>query len=188
MPIRQILIIGTLAVLALGSHFALRQPEDQPQAAPPREAGYYVVDGTMRGLADNGDALFEISARRAEQQPQLARVALEGVDVTYMDREAVPWRLRADTGHISADWRLLELKGHVRIEGTDRSGTPLALLTDNLTVMVNDRRAITQSDVRMESTDGVLTARGMTADLAAQRFELEAQVRGRFVADAGDRL
>ncbi|MEO0424798.1 MAG: LPS export ABC transporter periplasmic protein LptC [Pseudomonadota bacterium] len=190
MPIRQILIITTLALLALASHFALRQPDQQTQASAPKEAGYYVVDGTLRGLADNGDALFEISAQRAEQQPALARVALEGVDVTYADVQEIPWRLHADRGHISADWKLLELSGRVRIEGTDSEGAPLALHTDNLTVMVNDRRAITQSDVRVVSTRGVITARGMTADLAAQWFELETDVRGRFVAavDSGDLL
>ncbi|MEM9383606.1 MAG: LPS export ABC transporter periplasmic protein LptC [Pseudomonadota bacterium] len=188
MTIRQTLIIATLALLALASHFVLRQPDQRAQPNAPKEAGYYVVDGTLRGLADNGDALFEISAQRAEQEPALSRVSLEGVDVTYADVQEVPWRLRANRGHISADWKFLELSGEVRIEGTDRDGAPLALYTDSLTVMVNERQAITRSDVRVVSTRGVITARGMTADLAAQWFELETDVRGRFVAavDSGD--
>jgi lipopolysaccharide export system protein LptC len=185
---RQILFIGLLALLLVGSQMLLRQTPESVAEEPPADRGYYAVDATLRGLAEGGDALIEISVDRAEQQPELARVALQQVDVTYVDREAIPWRMRADAGHITADWELLELRGDVRLERLDDAiGQPLSLVTDHLTVLVSARRASTQSLVRLEGPRGVLTGRGMTADLQAQRFELEAQVHGRFQRSPGTR-
>lgn len=182
MNTRQVVFCIVLAAVLLASQGLLRRPAPDRAPPPPADRGYYVIDGTLRGLAEDGAAFIEINVDRAEQQPALARVALEEVDVTYLDREAMPWRMRAEAGHITQDWRLLELRGRVRLEGLDDSGQPLALLTDHLTVMVGERRALTQSRVRIETSHGVITARGMTADLTTQRFRLEADVRGRFVA------
>lgn len=188
MSARQILLIGLLALLLGASQLLLRPTPEAVAEQPPADRGYYAVDATLRGLAEGGDALIEISVDRAEQQPELARVALQQVDVTYVDREAIPWRMRADAGHITADWELLELRGDVRLERLDDAiGQPLALVTDHLTVLVSARRASTQSLVRLEGPRGVLTGHGMTADLQAQRFELEAQVQGRFQRSSGTR-
>ncbi len=186
MNARQIAVIVLLGALALASRLLLTGPTPrEAPALPPGEAGYYVVDGTLRGMAANGEALFEISADRVQQQPLLARVALDGVDVTYVDRQAVPWRLQAAGGFISADWQLLELQGDVRVEALDEAGGAIALTTERLTVLVDARQATTRSPVRVEGGGGHITAEGMTADLASETFRLESQVRGHFDAPGG---
>lgn len=188
---RRTSLLALLAALAVLSQWLLRGT--QPQEAPPPDAprGYYLLDGTLRGVSEGGDRLFEISAGRVVQEPALARVALERVDVTWADRDALPWRLTAEAGYVGADWRQLELRGNVRIERMGGAADRIVLETDRLTVLLEDQRAATRSTVRVAGTHGVVLAEGMTADLLAQRFELEAQVRGRFTVPgsaAGERL
>ena len=179
---QRLTLLVLLAALAFSSQWLLRDSTRGQPRVPLADAGYYVVDGTLRGVSEDGEALFQISADRVQQQPALARVALDGV----ADGDALPWRMTARTGHIGSDWRQLELNGDVRIERLDRrGGDPIALSTDNLTVLLDARRATTRSQVLIAGRDGALVAEGMTADLAEQRFVLESAVSGRFIASRG---
>jgi LPS export ABC transporter protein LptC len=178
---RRATLLVLLAAMVAASQWLLqdRRVDAEVQADP--QIGYYLLDGTLRGVADDGSALFAISAARVQQQPALARVDLERVDVTWADNETLPWRLTAAEGSIGDDWRQLELRGDVRIEGLDDSGAPVTLETDRLTVLLAEKRATTASDVRVAGTDGAVFGTGMVADLVTQRFRLESAVRGRFM-------
>lgn len=183
MNARRAALMVLLVAVVLTSRW-LTEGEVVNEPPPPLvDAGYYVIDATLRGVSDDGEALFEIIADRIQQQPALARVALEGVTVTWADSDALPWRMTARAGTIGADWRQLELRGDVRIRRVEDVLVPLTLNTDNLTVLLEAQRATTRSEVLIAGNNGALIANGMTADLLEQRFVLESAVRGRFMAD-----
>jgi LPS export ABC transporter protein LptC len=184
---RRATLITLLLAVVLSSRWLTDRDVVNEPPPPLMDAGYYVLDATLRGVSDDGEALFEISADRIQQQPALARVALEGVTVTWADSDALPWRMTARAGTIGADWRQLELRGDVRISRVEDAVAPLTLNTDNLTVLLEAQRATTRSEVLIAGNNGALIANGMTADLLEQRFVLESAVRGRFVADAEPR-
>ncbi len=176
-----------LLIGAVAGTWLVRQP---PAQAPSQQAtelapnpGYYLRDGRMLGLDEEGRRLYELRATMIEQQPDQQTVLLEELQIDYTANNQAPWTMLADRGLIPDSGDTIELRGNVRLQ---RQSTPggrnnLAMLrTEALDFSARERTASTDAQVQLQSNGHTLHAKGLIADLEAGQVRLRSAVRGRF--------
>ena len=171
--------------------FRTASRDDAAPAAPRPGLGYYVKDARLTGTGPDGQILYRVSTTAAEQLLADGTITMQDVTVDYEPAAQVPWKLRADRGHIPPDRNMIELFGDVvaatAVNPADaatnsRSSTaPLLIRTDYLELDPEAYVARTESFVAVERNRDTLHAKGMRVYLKQDRLQFNAEVRGRFL-------
>lgn len=159
-----------------------RIPKPQSGSEQARRPGYYLNDAVLTDYDRNGNVSVRIAAQRIDQLDQSNAVALHNIRVNYQAPGGQSWVLVGDLAHVEPGGTVVDVSGHVRLQGVqaDRTAAAAVILTDQMTYNVADGIASTASDVRIDFADQHLTARGMIANLRERTLRLESQVNGRF--------
>lgn len=180
---REVLTIGVLAAGVIASWY-LGRPETDEQIVTPAlgagHRGYYLKSARILGTGPEGELLYELVAREAEQLGE-SRVSFTDVHLNYSPQSDVPWTVDADTATIYADEKLVLLEGHVRAISTEGfAGNDTEIRTQYLEIYPDDFLAETDERVQIRIGARSLTATGMLASLKDNQVRLKSNVHGKF--------
>ena len=180
---RDIVAIGVLAVSAFASWYLARPGEEEEIGTASFDAarrGYYLKSARILGTGEDGQLLYELQAREAEQQGT-NRVSFKDVRLNYSPQSDVPWSVSADTAMIHADEQRVQLEGHVSAISTEGfSGNDTEIRTQYLELYPEEFLAETDERVQIRIGARSLTATGMLASLKDNQVKLKSNVRGKF--------
>jgi LPS export ABC transporter protein LptC len=168
---------------AVGTWVLLTRVEadrEAPGTTPELGMGYYATDARLSGSGPDGRIVYRVSARTVEQKPGDRSVSLRDVAVDYEPGAKIPWSLRADTGHIPASGKIVELSGNVvaATQATDRPAT--IIRTDYLEFDTRTDVAATDREVTIDYEGSAVRANGLRANLAEDHLELVSGVAGHY--------
>ena len=177
-----------LLALAAGSWW-LRQGEEDttPRQAHPAHTPDYWIDGlSARTMDAQGRPRRLLQAESMRHFPDDDSTELTRPELTLLEAEGPPWRIRSELGWVSPDGELVLLQGEVHIERSgDGEARPLHLVTRDLRVQPKDEYAETEQAVRIDSGPHWLESNGLQAWLREPvRIKLLADVRGHYDVDS----
>ena len=184
MSARNLLLFSVLLAAAIGSWYLARMRADQDTAergVDPVHRGFYLKSARILGTGPEGNLLYEIRARHAEEQLD-GSIEFTEVSLDYSPETEVPWTVNADSATILPVEQRVQLRGHVRAISTQ--GSPAGdteIRTQYLEL--DPQRYVAETDERVQIRIGTrsLTATGMLASLNDNRLELKSNVSGKFV-------
>jgi LPS export ABC transporter protein LptC len=180
---REMLLISVLAAGAMASWYLGRpDPEEETRTASFDAArrGYYLKSARILGTGTDGQLLYELQAREAEQLGT-NQVSFTDVRLDYSPQSDVPWTVNADTATIYADEQRVQLEGHVSAVSRESfSGNDTEIRTQYLEIYPEDFVAETDERVQIRIGERSLTATGMLASLKDNQVKLKSNVRGKF--------
>lgn len=180
---RDTIMIILLTAAALASWYLGRpQPEEPPAATGGGDThrGYYLKSARILGTGPEGELLYELRAREAEQLDATS-VSFTDVRINYSPQSDVPWSVDADTATVYADEKRVLLEGHVRATSAEGfSGSDTEIRTEYLEIYPDDFRAETDERVQIRIGSRSLTATGMLASLKENQVKLKSNVHGKF--------
>lgn len=181
--VREFLTIAVLAVGAISSWFLTRPDqgsESDTASFDGAQRGYYLKSARILGTGPDGQLLYELQAREAEQLGN-DRVSFTDVQINYSPQSDVPWSVDADKATIHAEGQRVLLEGHVRaISSEGFSGNDTEIRTQYLEIYPEEFLAETDERVQIRIGPRSLTATGMLASLKDNQVKLKSNVRGKF--------
>lgn len=182
-PARETLVIGTLAAVAFATWYVARPSSDGDEPAPSLDAahsGYYLKSARILGTGEDGQLLYELRAREAEQQGA-DQVSFTDVQFNYSPQSDIPWTVSADTATLYRGEGRVQLEGHVSALSRESfAGNDTEIRTQTLDVFPDDFLAETDERVQIRIGERSLTATGMLASLRDNQVKLKSNVRGKF--------
>ena len=180
---RDVLTLSVLAAGAIASWYLARSNQDEEISTPSFDAsqrGYYLKSARILGTGPDGELLYELQAREAEQLGD-NRVSFSNVRLKYSPQSEVPWSISADTATLHADEERVLLEGHVRAVSSEGfSGSETEIRTQYLEIYPEHFLAETDERVQIRIGARSLTATGMLASLKDNQVKLKSNVRGKF--------
>lgn len=143
--------------------------------------GYYLSDAEIVRTKEDGQPLYKLWARRAEEQPSENRLFLSGVRVEYRPTEDIPWFLSAESGEAPTDESYIDLRGAVELLNEPQDQRDRTLVrTQALRFEPENLVASSGGSVSLFVGDRRLDAMGIRVYLRDERLELESEVHGQF--------
>ena len=102
MSARNLLLFGILIAAAIGSWYLARVRGDEDanqRSVDPVHRGFYLKSARILGTGPNGDLVYEIRAKHAEEQLD-GSIEFTDVRFDYSPETDVPWTVNADTAII----------------------------------------------------------------------------------------
>ncbi len=181
---RNIIAVVILTAGALASWYLARQGNIEDATDTVTESihrGFYLKSARILGTGADGQLLYEIQARHAEQQNN-ERISFIDVLINYTPASGVPWIINADSALIHEGERRIRLIGHVlAVSRVGFSGQDTEIRTQYLELDPENYIAETDQRVQIRIGTRSLTATGMLASLQENRLELKSNVSGKFV-------
>jgi lipopolysaccharide export system protein LptC len=176
-------MVGLLALATISGLLAMRAEKQQAVAAPrsaPLGVGYYLRDAELSGTGEDGKLRYRVTASAVNQVLADGSVALETVAIDYGRGAELPWNVRAATGRIPPDGKMIELTGNVVATTRDSDHPPATIRTDYLEFDPDTNVAATDKEVTIDYAGSTVHAIGMRALLREDRLELLSAVTGRY--------
>jgi LPS export ABC transporter protein LptC len=145
---------------------------------------YYMSTVDSTRFNPQGDSEYRLQAERIVHyaSPEYATIDLPRL-VIY-EGQTNQWFLSAAYGTIEQDLERsedrLDLSENVIVQHTDAQGQVYNIFTDKLTIYLDSRYLITDSEVLFESSNREISSLGMTADLTTRHITFLSEVRGRY--------
>ncbi|MDR0183097.1 LPS export ABC transporter periplasmic protein LptC [Lysobacter sp. UC] len=179
--------IGTLALLAgaLLSGWMMWQQRDRGTATGPlgKRPDYVLHDFQATVLDEAGRESFTLKAPRLERDPDVRTMDIVTPEFQIPPREgsqASAWRINSESAWVSEKADEVRLRGGVRARSANADGKPIQVVTDELNVFPDARRATSASQVTLTQPGLILNGRGLDADLDAKRITLKNDVKARY--------
>lgn len=174
----------TLLLAAAAASWALsfRAGETPTAHSEPTHAGigYYATDARLSATDDQGRVRYRVTAAAVEQQPRDGSVELQQVIIHYDPPQGRPWDLHSDAGSMPPGGKMVALTGNVVAETRAGDAPPATIRTDYLKFDAASDVVTTNREVHLDQAGSRVRAIGMRADLARERIELLAEVRGSY--------
>ena len=181
---RELFALGGLTAIAMLTWLWSRQGiEDEDPMGPVGAAapGYYLHGASILGTDEEGRALFQVQAARAEELPAEKRLLLSDVAVSYQPETDVPWVLTATEGQAFLEETYLDFSGEVELTRNEQSDSgPTAIRTSSLRLEPATFDVYTDGPVILYFGTRRLDAVGLSANLKAERMALESSIHGEF--------
>lgn len=184
MDLRNLLTLTALLIGAVASGVLLFRsgPEEAAEERGPRLGiGYFMTEARLVGTGEDGRALYRVSAATASQSLADGAVKMEDVRMIYDPLTDIPWDVRADTGRMPPDGKIIELEGNVVAMTREGEGSPTTIRTDYLEMDPETFVAETSRKVTVEYQGHEVYATGMRLYLREERLQLISNVNGKFV-------
>ena len=177
-----------IALLVLGitvfTSWLLQNLGETPLVKGPaksREPDYF-FDGFIATARDKeGNITYRLEANQLEHFPYNASMKLDKPYIEIFHNNKQPWQTWAESGTFYQQRRLMTLSGKVRIHrGASAPDKPVTLVTESLSLDMENKIARTSADVQITSGEDILNATGMSVDLATGHVELQSKVQGKY--------
>lgn len=180
-------LFAVLAIVALivASLLLAGQQNGAPSSATVQrtawDQGYSAQSAHVVQTGADGLPLYSLNAATIRQLPDEDQVELTQVQMTFRDRNGVPWSAIADQGTLQQAAGQVALSGNVRVSGTPPdSPQPALITTDALAVDLHSDIVSTHAPVTLLWAGRRESAVGLTANLKDYRVNLESAVHGTF--------
>lgn len=97
------------------------------------------------------------------------------------DAEGHYWEVRSRTGWVNAGGSEVRLRGNVRATSPPQAASPVTMNTEQLNLFPDTNRTTSRAVVTITQPGSILRGRGLEANLATKRYELQSEVRSRYV-------
>lgn len=174
-----------LMVGALLSGWLMWQQRDRggPTGPVGKRPDYVLHDFQVSVLDKEGREAFTLNAPRLERDPDVRTMQI-ATPVFHLPpkqgSQASPWDIRSQTGWVSEKGDEVRLRGGVKAESTNADGKPIRVVTEELNVFPDARRATSSAQVTLTQPGLILNGRGLEADLDAKRIILQNDVKARY--------
>ncbi len=175
-----LLILG----ITLFTSWLLRTLGESPlikTTAVSREPDYF-FDGLVATARDkDGKITYRLEANQLEHIPYNDSMKLDKPYIEIFHKENPPWQTWATNGVFYENRRLMTLSGKVRIHrAANDSSKSVTLLTESLSLDMENKIAKTTAEVQISSGEDILNAKGMKVDMATGHVELQSRVQGKY--------
>jgi lipopolysaccharide export system protein LptC len=143
--------------------------------------GYYVKDAELMGTGEDGQTLYRVSTRMAEQSLEDSSINFKQINMTYSPLKEIPWDLTANTGRIPPDEDIIQLTGDVVAASRVADEPQTIIRTDYLEIDPDTYIAQTEHPVTIEHAGNIVFATGLRAYFKEDRLQLISNVNGKFV-------
>lgn len=145
---------------------------------------YYMSTVDSTRFNPQGDSEYRLQAERIVHYPSPEYATIDLPRLVIYEDQTSPWFLSAAYGTIEQDLERsedrLDLSENVIVQHTDAQGQVYNIFTDKLTIYLDSRYLITDSEVLFESSNREISSLGMTADLTTRHITFLSEVRGRY--------
>jgi lipopolysaccharide export system protein LptC len=185
MILRALAAAAVIVLLAI-AWLALNRETSGPAAPAPatvsaQSPGYSARGAVLIETGADGLPMYTLRAADIREQPASRVALLNQVEMQFRDAAGQAWQGRADSARVIDQAAQVELSGNVALSGSlPGTADPVRISTDRLSVDTRSGIIETVDAVRIESSGGQLTARGLVANLREERIRLESQVHGRY--------
>lgn len=145
------------------------------------DEGYSAQNARIVQTGANGLPLYTLIAATIRQLPNEDQVQLTQMQMTFRDRNGVPWSATSNRGTLQQAAGQVALSGDVRVSGTPLdSQQPALITTDALSVDLHSDIVSTHAPVTLLWAGRRESAVGLIANLKDYRVDLESAVHGTF--------
>ncbi len=145
---------------------------------------YYMSTVDTTRFSPQGESEYRLQAERIVHYPSPEYATIDLPSLVIYEGQTNPWFLSAAYGTIEQDIERsedrLDLSENVIVRHTDAQGQEYNIFTDKLTIYLDSRYLITDSEVLLESSNREISSLGMTADLTTRHITFLSDVRGRY--------
>ncbi|MGH8318032.1 MAG: LPS export ABC transporter periplasmic protein LptC [Steroidobacteraceae bacterium] len=174
-------VIAVIVVSLLLSRQQSGAPTSTPIQQTAWDEGYSAENARLVQTAADGLPLYTLNAATIRQLPNQDLVQLTEVQMTFRDKNGIPWTATADHGTLQQTAGQVALSGNVHVFGTPpQAQGPAQITTDALSVDLHSDVVSTEDRVTLLWAGAILNATGLSANLKDYRVHLESQVHGTF--------
>ncbi|MFC5569706.1 LPS export ABC transporter periplasmic protein LptC [Lysobacter yangpyeongensis] len=183
-------IVTTLLLIgALVSGWSVWNQRSRELAAtgPTARSDYVLIGFELTALNAQGKESFTLRAPRLARDPRQKTMDVATPLFLIPPGEGAgndAWEVRAQNGWVSADGNELRLRGDVKGISSGETGPPTTLVTNQLNVYPDARRARSPSRVVINRPGSILSGRGLELDLASKRYSFKSEVHYQYARTA----
>lgn len=179
---RAVLVVALLIGALVSGWSAWQQRADPAlQAGDPEQPDVVLHDFEIVALTGEGVEAFTLRAPLLEQHPLDRTIEVATPLFLIPDGEGDYWEVRSRYAFVTADHDEMRLHEDVRAEGTNTTGQPVTMNTEQLNVFPETSLANTDELVTIEQPGSTMQGRGMEVDLASKQYQFQSEVRSRYV-------
>ena len=179
---RVVLTLVLLAAAVVSGWSVWRQNAER--AATPVTGGrsdYVLHDFELVSLDGNtGKEAFTLRAPTLQRNPGDRTMSLTTPLFLVPDGEGNHWEVRSRSGWVNGDGNEVRLRGDVRAKSPPQAPTPVTMNTEQLNIYPDTNRTTSSAVVTITQPGSILRGRGLEANLATKRYELQSEVRSRY--------
>jgi lipopolysaccharide export system protein LptC len=180
---RRGVLILVLLVLALASSLAVWRLRPQPRPAPAVEArsDYTLENFDLVTLDEAGRESFTVRAPRLERDPQGKSLTITAPKFSFPDKGGGRWVATAGMAWVGPKGEQVKLTEQVDLVGPPGElGERTRMRTAELEILPKQDKASSRAEVTISRGKSILRGTGLAADLDTHRFQLLANVKGRY--------
>lgn len=187
-----VLLLGSLAALTFWLDAQVQPPQPRRDGSQRHDPDVFVEGLRAVSYDVNGRVRQSLAADMAQHFPDDNGTEFAALSLVITDPESPRVQVTADAGTLAGDRETMQLKGHVHAvrdapppapksaakKGTDGPSGPVTLTTEYLRVTPKEGRAITDKEVTIAESRGIIRSVGMEIDTKAHTLKLKSGVRG----------
>ena len=142
---------------------------------------YVLHDYEIIALDKDGKEAFTLLGPMLQETPGKKTMEMQAPLFLIPNPQGLHWTVQSKRGWVSADRQHIRLTGSVRAIGPRDEPHPPRLATEQMNVYPKTKRATAPGAVTISQPGSILRSHGMVANLATKHYELQSQVRARYV-------
>lgn len=180
---RTVIALALLTAGAVGSSMLMLSNEGEKKTLEPPELSlaFYLDTAELIGTGPKGEIVYRVWTEKAVQSTSDETITMDGVRMEYSPADGMPWELRANSGAIADNVRVIQLSGDVVATGIEDEQNVVTIRTQELNMDPATREASTDGEVTVDHNGNILNALGMRANLESNQVKLLADVNGQFI-------
>lgn len=142
---------------------------------------YVLYNFEMTTLDDNGKEAFTLNSPYLEREPNGKSLSIKTPKFSFPDKNGGQWHAESGSAWVGPKAEEVRLLDKVEMLGpVTASGQQTRFSTQQLTIFPKKSTAQTTDVVTITRADSILKGRGLQVDMQAKRFQLLADVKGRY--------
>lgn len=151
------------------------------QAGPGGRSDFVLHDYEIIALDKDGKEAFTLLGPLLRETPGKKTMEMETPLFLIPDPKGLHWTVQSRQGWVSEDREQVRLTGDVRAIGPRNAPHPAKVATQQLNIYPKTKRAASPVAVTITQPGSILRGHGMVMNLANKQYELQSQVRARYV-------
>ena len=151
------------------------------ESAASGRSDYVLHDYEIIALDKDGKEAFTLLGPMLRETPGKKTMEMQSPLFLIPNPRGLHWTVQSKRGWVSEDRQHIRLTGSVRAIGPRDEPHPPRLATEQMNVYPKTKRATAPGAVTITQPGSILRSHGMVANLANKQYELQSQVRARYV-------
>lgn len=182
--LRFLAVVFLVLGITLFTSWLLRNLGETPlvkTTAKSREPDFFFEEFVATARDKTGNIVYRLEAKQLAHIPYNFSMQLNKPYIEIFHKQEHPWQTWAENGVFYEKRRLITLAGKVRIHrAANDNSKSVTLLTESLSLDMENKIAKTSADVQITSGEDILNATGMKVDLRTGHVELQSKVQGKY--------